>query len=351
VKTPTDTVAVRDHAGVNRDQLPATVMLPRWRSVFDIDASTRMIGLDPQAALVVGDLAPPLAELVDELRSPVAPEDFAARAAARGVPAETAYTLLHALRDAGELVDGAAAARMTAHRAAAAVLVRGTGPLTVGVVIGLCAAGIGAVHVEARGTVAGADLGTGLGDADHGRPRLEAIADAAARTVPEARVSRPPRLLVPDLVVLADEYPDPVVCADLVVGGIAHLPVRLRDGVGVVGPLVLPGRTACLECLELQRSACEPSWPRVAAQLAGRRGTADPASVPATVGLSVAQAVAAVDGTAGSTPPPGALEASLEIDAAAGTIVRRPWQPVPGCRCGAADLPRTDGRSRATIEG
>jgi hypothetical protein len=27
---------------------------------------------------------------------------------------------------------------------------------------------------------------------------------------------------------------------------VAHLPVRLRDGAGLVGPLVIPGVTSCL---------------------------------------------------------------------------------------------------------
>ena len=30
--------------------------------------------------------------------------------------------------------------------------------------------------------------------------------------------------------------------------GVAHLPVRVRDGTGLVGPLVIPGQTSCLGC-------------------------------------------------------------------------------------------------------
>ena len=36
----------------------------------------------------------------------------------------------------------------------------------------------------------------------------------------------------------------------------------------VVGPLVVPGRSACLRCLELHRTDRDPGWPGVAAQLA-----------------------------------------------------------------------------------
>jgi len=50
-----------------------------------------------------------------------------------------------------------------------------------------------------------------------------------------------------DLVVLADFLvADPWVVRELHSCGIAHLPVRLRDGAGLVGPLVVPGVTSCL---------------------------------------------------------------------------------------------------------
>lgn len=342
---------MRDDSRMPPAALPHTVALRRWRSVHELGPRTRMIGLDPVAALVVGDLAPALADLLTDLRVPVAPDEFAARAAARGVAAADVHLLLAALHDAGELVDGAAVARSEAQRAAAAVVVHGTGPLAAGVVIGLVAAGIGAVHLTTSGTVTGADTGTGLGDVDRGRPRLDAIGDAAARAVPGAAVTPCPRSLVPDLVVIADEYPDPIRVADLLAAGIPHLPVRLRDGVGVIGPLVLPGRTACLACLDLQRSACDPCWPIVAAQLAGHRGAADPACAAATVALAVAQVTGMIDATASGGAPPPALEASLEFDVAAATVVRRPWQAVAGCRCRAADRARAQRGGRATIEG
>jgi hypothetical protein len=51
-----------------------------------------------------------------------------------------------------------------------------------------------------------------------------------------------------DLVVLADFLvADPWVVRELHACGIAHLPVRLRDGTGLVGPLVVPGVMSCLD--------------------------------------------------------------------------------------------------------
>jgi hypothetical protein len=50
-----------------------------------------------------------------------------------------------------------------------------------------------------------------------------------------------------DLVVLSDYLvADPRMVRDLHSQGVPHLPVRVRDGTGLVGPLVIPGVTSCL---------------------------------------------------------------------------------------------------------
>jgi hypothetical protein len=52
-----------------------------------------------------------------------------------------------------------------------------------------------------------------------------------------------------DLVVLSDNLvADPRMLRDLHNQRVAHLAVRVRDGTGLVGPLVVPGITSCLGC-------------------------------------------------------------------------------------------------------
>lgn len=313
--------------------LPALLRLPPHRAVLPAGAGERVLGLDPDAALVVGDLSPPLAGMLDDLRGALPAERLVAGAVARGASAAAAERLLHDLLAEGVLVDATGHERVAVKRARSVAVVVGCGPLAVGLVIGLLQARIGAVHTVIAGEVRAADLGTGLHDADVGTDRLAALRAAVTRSVPRARTGPPPQRVLPDLVVLADESPDPVVLAELMADGTPHLPVRLRDGAGIVGPLVLPGRSACLWCLELHRSARDPSWPAVAAQLVGRRGTADPACAVATAALATAQAIAALDGT-GTAPP--TLDATLELDVAAGQLIRREWRPMVGCRCDAA---------------
>ncbi len=93
-----------------------------------------------------------------------------------------------------------------------------------------------------------------------------------------------------DLAVLTDFLvSDPRVVRDLHATGVPHLPVRVRDGVGLVGPLVIPGMTSCLGCADLHRSDRDAAWPALAAQLRDTVGNADRATVLATAALALNQ--------------------------------------------------------------
>lgn len=316
--------------------------MPPYHSVLPCGNDGRMLGLDPETALAVDHLEPGLAAMLDELVEPVAADAVMARATERGAALDVAEQLLDDLVRIGAVIDAAVVERRDRHRAESIVVVSGDGPLAVGVVLGLVRAGVGTVFTEVAGVVLAADLGTGHVDADRGRDRAAAIREAVRRLQPEADAPAAPVRLTCDLVVLADAAaPDPVQVVRLHARGSPHLPVRMRDGIGVVGPLVLPGRTACLGCLELTRAAHAPDWPSIAAQLTGRSGVADPAATATTAALGVAQALAALDSTSGGGGRPPTWETTLEVDATAGTIVQRSWNPQPECWCGAGEASTT----------
>ena len=99
---------------------------------------------------------------------------------------------------------------------------------------------------------------------------------------------------------------DPRVVRELHDAGVPHLPVRVRDGTGLVGPLVIPGVTSCLRCADLHRSDRDAAWPAVAAQLCQTVGTADRATVLATAALAlneVDHVIRAVRSDGGSARP------------------------------------------------
>ncbi len=135
-----------------------------------------------------------------------------------------------------------------------------------------------------------------------------------------------------DLVVLADDLvPDPRLVADLIRLRIAHLPVRLRDGRSVVGPLVLPGRTSCLRCADLIRAETDPEWPHLAAQLYGRVGHATPSAVQATTSLALHEIETILAGS--SRIAPTCLDATLELDLDSHRLGTRRWYRHRLCDC------------------
>jgi bacteriocin biosynthesis cyclodehydratase domain-containing protein len=145
-----------------------------------------------------------------------------------------------------------------------------------------------------------------------------------------------------DLVVLSDYLvADPRMVGEFHTERIAHLPVRVRDGTGLIGPLVIPGVTSCLGCADLHRRDRDAAWPAVAAQLRDTVGSADRATMLATAALALNQVnrvIAAVRGVVdtpeGRDPgPPPTLNATLELDVGAGSIVARHWARHPLCGC------------------
>ncbi|WP_345427441.1 hypothetical protein [Pseudonocardia xishanensis] len=324
--------------------VPARVVTAPHRTLLARGPSARQFGLDPAGSVAVEALPEPVLPLLEGLREPTVSVEWVGRATTAGVGPDYAAALLAGLVARGVLVDAEVGPRQAARRAAARVEVRGEGPLAAATALGLARGGIGAVHVVSRGPVERGELGGGLDPAQLGRARGAAAAAAIGGLGLGTDTGPGPPGSWPDLVVLADALvPDPGAVAALQAAGVDHLVVSVREGVGVVGPLVLVGRSACLGCVELGRARWDPAWPALSAQLAGRRGSAEPETVAATAALGAAQALVQLDGAA--RPP--TLGAALELDPHAGRLTRRVWEADPRCSCGwagrlrRASLPRT----------
>lgn len=82
------------------------------------------------------------------------------------------------------------------------------------------------------------------------------------------------------MIVVAHRMLEPRRAALLMASEITHLPIELSGDRVHVGPLVVPGRTACLACDHSHRTDSDPTWPLLAAQLLGREAPdTDPALV------------------------------------------------------------------------
>lgn len=143
------------------------------------------------------------------------------------------------------------------------------------------------------------------------------------------------------LVVLADDVvTDPRLVSDLVRCGLPHLSVRIRDGNGVVGPLVLPGQSSCLRCADIIRSELDPHWLHLSAQLLGSAGHAESAMIHASVALALAEidaALSALDLPSVVDLPSAAsaasLSSTLEIALRPYRITTRRWPRQISCSC------------------
>lgn len=231
---------------------------------------------------------------------------------------------------------GDRAAAVLQARRAATVAVHGTSRLATSVAATFAAAGVGWVHLVHGGEVSASDACPGgVTPADEGRRFAVAADEAVRRCGPDVVTSPIPPERNADLVVLTDPAPlDSSLRSALHQDQVPHLPASVDGQRGVVGPLVLPGRTGCLRCADLHRTDRDPAWPALAVQLSARprrRITSDVALCVATVGVAVGQSLAYLD-----RQRPATIEASLEWQLPDWRLRRRSWPAHYGCDCGAA---------------
>ena len=115
---------------------------------------------------------------------------------------------------------------------------------------------------------------------------------------------------------------------------VPHLMAAASEAIGVVGPLVLPGGTACLRCLDLTRAERDPAWPLILAQLGG--GGADPPACDTVLAAAVAaqataQALAFIDRPGSAS---AVINGTLELVLPDWRWRRRTWVPHDRCGCG-----------------
>ncbi|MFI9305573.1 TOMM precursor leader peptide-binding protein [Streptomyces triculaminicus] len=246
-----------------------------------------------------------------------------------------------------------AAMRLMAARQAVRVRVRGAGRVGAAVAALLAASGVGRVDVLDGGRVEPWDVAPGGVAAERTGERRDAAARQAVRQAaplprPRARAGgtdddgSPPALVVfAPRDGLAAYAPDVAAAQELVSCGTPHLYAGVLEATGVVGPLVLPGESACAGCLELERAERDPAWPRMLAQWRSGRGpgvpSCDMALATVVAGLTVARALAFLDG--GSTSGAGER---LELALPGPSWSPQPVEPHPRCPCGAADSGRPE---------
>ncbi|MGW0709159.1 TOMM precursor leader peptide-binding protein [Streptomyces sp. NPDC002643] len=255
---------------------------------------------------------------------------------------------------------GEAMKRLAARRSLR-VQVRGAGRVGSVVAALLSGAGVGEVDVRDVGRVEPWDVAPGGLSAESIGERRDMAARRAVRHAAPDRPRRRRRGPQPpkepaeaestsrlreepgfSLVILAPRdgvdvhAPKPGAAESLIASGTPHLYAGVVEGTGVVGPLVLPGETACAGCLDLGRADRDETWPRLVAQWrSGRRRqveACDLALATTVAGLAAGHALAHLDGLL-----PSSTGARWEVSVPGFDWHSRPVWPHPACPCGAAE--------------
>ncbi len=161
--------------------------------------------------------------------------------------------------------------------------------------------------------------GTGLlADRIAGLLAAEGVPVLLARTVAAAEAAQASFAIVIGSYVL-----DPALHGLWLRRDVSHLPVILGDSSVAIGPLVEPGRTACLLCLQRHATDADPAWPAIASQLWGRASAAETELVASEVAAIVARVV--LSGVAPSD--------QIVLDVDSGMQTRRSFLVHPDCGC------------------
>lgn len=226
-----------------------------------------------------------------------------------------------------------AAARVLALRRDAVVTIHGTGRVGAQTAMLLAAAGVGTIACLDETPLSHADLTPG------GLPRIATGSRGEITALRANRFTATTRASTrrPSTVTLALLTPASGEALPEIVSGVRrepHLLACVRETVGLVGPLVLPGLTPCLRCVALGRGERDPHWPVLSAQLIGSPTTepCDVALASVVASLASMQALAYID-----DEQPPTIGGLLEFDPLRSSLRRRTVDAHPACGCGASD--------------
>lgn len=340
------------------------MLLPAVRRLWR-DPRRLQIGTDPQRAVIFELANPVQARLLDLLDGRHTEHALLRQARHSGIAPEDAAAMIRALSAAGFVVDanglelsraseatkrrlatevGAVALRASRtepppprpnvvlhRRLKAQVLVTGLSRLAVPIATILASSGVGHVHVDQVGVARLSDAAPGgLLPGDAHRPRGVAAADALRRVAPELELGNLGRGAATFVVLVGYSAPASLTAFAHHTRRLAHLAVNVRDGTVVVGPLVRPGESCCLNCVDLHRGDLDPDWRAVAAQLQTSPDIAEPVAATTVLSAAAFAAFEVLTHLDGDTP--STLGATVEI-ADPVHSARRQWSQHPSCGC------------------
>jgi hypothetical protein len=130
------------------------------------------------------------------------------------------------------------------------------------------------------------------------------------------------------VVMLAHHVVHPRSASMLLGRDISHLPIVFSGAGAEVGPFVRPGVTPCLSCVAEHRRDADEAWPRLAAQLLGRRAPVVSTALAWEAGLAASHMI-----TDAARHPARQTASSLQMRAESGARTVKTHRPHAACRC------------------
>ena len=247
-----------------------------------------------------------------------------------GIASDRVDAWLHYLVDAGLVVDASRPDPVARPLIGRRIRLIGAGHLARPVAEGLCDAGIAHLHVCDESQVDPQlypTAGPAATMADGLRSALTQELDGGVHVA--NHWSKPEHLPI-DLTVLAWDAPEPdrVITDQLMRTDQPDLVLRSLGAGAVVGPLVVPGETACLRCTDLTRRSRDRDWPLLLNRLSRIAMPPPPLAAAWCGSVAVTQVIAHLQGSPAQT-----RNATVEIGAPDYQLRVRSWPQHPGCGC------------------
>lgn len=159
------------------------------------------------------------------------------------------------------------------------------------------------------------------------------VADMIASLLKQEQLAlTPDRNAATAIVVVADQELPRALADDAMRSGTPFLCVAIRELVGLVGPFVVPGRTACLRCVDLSRGHFDRCWRSLV-----ENATDSPAAIavcPPSLAAVVAGYAAQEVALWASGALPVSCDSVVELPHGLGEVQTVSYPPHPQCGCG-----------------
>ena len=214
------------------------------------------------------------------------------------------------------------------------------------IALGLAAAGIGNLISHDENKVDSKNIGpTGYPSQLIGQPRVDALRSILAASPNQSQISTGKKLSEAKLqsvdcaVLISQQVTQPRRYSTWMNRDIPHIAATFDAERVWISPMIIPGQTACLFCLDKMRTDADGNWPVIATQLiSSNKRFDDSASQLFAAGIIVQKILARADRVAGfNQAQENLIGYSLEL--ISGLVTEHSWPKHESCDCNALTKP------------